>query len=122
VQGRSVKNLSRSSFYEGDPAGFAGWLNALAGVSLPVKGSIQFLRFQSSTLKRLSFVHQPVLIFQGRQDLTVAPDAGKIIMNGVSSEIKEHHWMEKSSHSILLDEEYEDVAEMSWRFIERNGK
>ncbi len=89
---------------------------------LPVKGVIQFLRFQSATLKRLPSVHQPVLIFQGRHDLTVAPDAGEIIMNGVSSEIKEHHWMENSSHSILLDGEYENVAEISLRFIERNGK
>jgi esterase/lipase len=41
-------------------------------------------------------------------------------MNGVSSEIKEHHWMEFSSHSILLDEEYEDIARLSVEFIERN--
>ncbi|MBT6812935.1 MAG: hypothetical protein HOA53_09880, partial [Anaerolineae bacterium] len=61
----------------------------------------------------------PILIFQGRNDVTVVPEAGEIIMDGVSSEIKEHHWMEKSSHSILLDEEYEKVAEMSIAFIER---
>ncbi|MCP4141190.1 MAG: alpha/beta fold hydrolase [Chloroflexi bacterium] len=89
---------------------------------LPVKGIIEFLRFQSATLKRLPFVNQPVSIFQGRLDLTVAPDAGEIIMNGVSSDIKEHHWMEKSSHSILLDEEYEKVAEISLGFIENIGK
>ena len=89
---------------------------------LPIKGIIQFLRFQSATLKRLSEIRQPVLIFQGRLDLTVTPDAGKIIMDGVSSEIKEHHWMENSSHSILLDKEYERVAEMSMQFIEKNSE
>lgn len=89
---------------------------------LPLKGIIQFLRFQSATLKRLSDVRQPVLIFQGRLDLTVAPEAGKIIMNGISSEIKEHHWMENSSHSIALDEEYEEVAALSIEFIEKNSE
>lgn len=60
-----------------------------------------------------------MLVFQGWHDLTVAPEAGEIIMDGVSSEIKEHHWMEKSSHAILLDEEYEEVAALSIEFIER---
>ena len=78
------------------------------------------MRFQKATLKHLSSIRQPILIFQGRQDTTVAPKAGKIIMDGVSSEIKEHHWMENSSHSILLDEEYEDIARLSLEFIERN--
>jgi carboxylesterase len=86
---------------------------------LPLKGIIQFLRFQSATSKRISHIHQPALIFQGRRDLTIAPEAGEIIMNGVSSEIKEHHWMKKSSHAILLDEDYEEVAELSIEFIER---
>jgi carboxylesterase len=86
---------------------------------LPLKGIIQFLRFQSATLKRLSHIHQPVLIFQGRHDLTVAPEAGEIIMDRVSSEIKEHHWMEKSSHAILLDEEYEEVATLCIEFIKK---
>ncbi|MBT7990086.1 MAG: alpha/beta fold hydrolase [Anaerolineae bacterium] len=89
---------------------------------LPLKGIIQFLRFQTATLKRLSHIHQPVLIFQGTHDLTVAPEAGEIIMDGVSSEIQEHRWMENSSHSILLDEEYERVAEMSMQFLEKNSE
>mgnify|MGYP002641166795 FL=1 len=106
-----VKELARDSLDGSDLwQGYPGF---------PLKGIIQFLRFQSAVLKRLSHIHQPVLIFQGRHDLTVAPEAGEIILDGVSSKIKEHHWMEKSSHSILLDEEYEEVAEMSMAFIER---
>ncbi|MBT3713867.1 MAG: alpha/beta fold hydrolase [Anaerolineae bacterium] len=107
-----VKEIARDSLDGSDLwQGYAG---------LPLKGVIQFLRFQRATIKRLSHIHQPILIFQGRQDLTVAPEAGEIIMNGVSSEIKEHHWMDFSSHSILLDEEYEDIARLSVEFIERN--
>jgi len=84
---------------------------------IPLKGVIQLLRFQSATLKRLAHIEQPVLIFQGRRDTTVAPEAGKIIMEGVSSQIKEHHWMENSSHVIVLDTELEQVATMSIQFI-----
>lgn len=87
---------------------------------LPLKGLVQFLRFQAVTRKRLSEVTQPVLIFQGRQDMTVAPEAGKMIMEGISSDIKEHHWMEKSSHVIVLDVEFEQVASLSIQFIEKN--
>jgi carboxylesterase len=89
---------------------------------LPLKGIIQFLRFQTATLKRLAHIYQPVLIFQGRLDITVAPEAGKIIMEGISSEIKKHHWMENSSHAIVLDEEYEEVAALSIEFVEKYTK
>ncbi len=84
---------------------------------LPLKGVIRLLRFQDATLKRLSLIHQPVLIIQGRYDKTVAPEVGEIILNGVSSDVKEHHWMEKSSHTIALDVEREQVARLSLRFM-----
>jgi len=86
---------------------------------LPLKGTIQFLRFQSAVQKRLSNIHQPVLIFQGRKDITVAPEAGNLIMNGISSVIKEHHWMENSTHVIVLDSELEDVANLTIDFMMR---
>lgn len=87
---------------------------------LPLKGLVPFLRFQAVTRKRLSEITQPVLVFQGGKDTTVAPEAGKMIMDGISSKIKEHHWMEKSSHVILLDVELEQVAALSLQFIEKN--
>lgn len=89
---------------------------------LPLKGAIQLLRFQTATLPQLSKIKQPVLIFQGRKDMTVAPEAGEVILRGISSEIKEHHWMENSSHAIVLDGELDDVAQLSMRFIEKNSK
>ena len=86
---------------------------------LPLKGSIQLLRFQAATRKRFAKIHQPTLIFQGRKDLTVAPEAGEMILNGISSAVKEHHWMKNSSHAIVLDAEREEVAQLSMQFIER---
>ncbi|MBC8330787.1 MAG: alpha/beta fold hydrolase [Anaerolineae bacterium] len=99
-------SLDRSDLWQGYP-------------DLPLKGTIQFLRFQAAVNKRLSHIHQPVLIFQGRKDTTVVPEAGELLMNAISSAVKEHHWMENSSHVIVLDVELEQVAATSIQFIER---
>lgn len=84
---------------------------------LPLKGAIQLLQFQNATIKRLSNIKHPVIIFQGRHDTIIAPESGKIILESVSSTVKEHHWMEKSNHAIVLDSEREQVVMLSIRFI-----
>jgi len=85
---------------------------------LPLKGIIQLLKFQSAVRASLPQIHQPVIIFQGRKDLTVAPSAGEMILKGVSSRVKEHHWMEQSSHAILLDCELDAVTELTLQFMQ----
>lgn len=86
---------------------------------LPTKGIVQLLRFQEAVIKVLPNVSQPILVFQGRKDTTVDASAGDIILRGARSTIKEHHWMEGSSHPILLDDELEAVTDLSLQFIER---
>jgi len=83
----------------------------------PLKGTKQLINFQREVEPRLQNVSQPVLIVQGRQDSTVHPDVPDIIYYTVSSSIKELHWMEKSAHCVLLDQEFEDVANISLAFI-----
>jgi carboxylesterase len=87
--------------------------------NVPLKGAIQLLHFQAATLPLLPKIHQPVQIFQARLDRTVAAAAGDIILNGVSSQVKELHWMEKSHHTILLDVELDDVTAKTLAFLER---
>ena len=86
---------------------------------LPLKGAIQLLRFGVATEARLANIRQPVLVFQGRLDTTVSPDVGDIILNGVSSTIKKHYWMENSHHAITLDQEQDQVADLTIEFIEQ---
>ena len=64
-------------------------------------------------------IKQPIIIFQGRKDTTVDPVAGEMILRGVSSAIKEHHWMEESTHPILIDVELDAVTDLSLRFAEK---
>lgn len=85
----------------------------------PLKGTIQLLRLQRQVRRRLPRIRQPVLVFQGRLDTTVHPDAGKLILQGINSTVKELHWMENSHHVIILDCELDQVTEITLRFIEQ---
>jgi carboxylesterase len=86
---------------------------------LPTKGIIQLLQFQNAVKKVLPNVTQPIVLFQGRKDATVAAQAGDIILRHVRSTIKEHHWMENSAHPILLENELDEVTRLSLSFMER---
>ncbi|GAB4480906.1 MAG: alpha/beta fold hydrolase [Anaerolineales bacterium] len=84
---------------------------------LPLRGALELLRFQAATRARLANISQPILLFQGRLDTTVAPQAGEIIFSGVKSSLREHHWLENSNHAIPLGPEREQVAEISLQFM-----
>lgn len=86
---------------------------------LPLRGSVELLRLQKATVPLLGAIHQPVIVFQGRQDTTIDPRAGEIVLDAVSSTVTEHHWMERSSHSVTLDAEREEVARLSLAFLSR---
>jgi carboxylesterase len=89
---------------------------------LPLRGAVQLLRLQKATLPALAAVHQPVAIFQGRNDTTIDPRAGDIIRAAVSSDVVEQYWMEHSSHSVTLDAERDDIARLSLEFLSRNSR
>jgi carboxylesterase len=86
---------------------------------LPLKGAIQLLQMQTAVRARLGQIHQPVLIFQGRKDTTVAPAAGEIIQQGIQSTVKELHWMENSTHPVTLDVELDEVTRLTVEFLQR---
>lgn len=86
---------------------------------LPTKGIVQLLRFQDAVIKMLPNVSQPILVLQGRKDKTVDASAGDIILRGVRSTIKEHYWMEGSSHPILLDDELDAVTDLTLQFMNK---
>jgi carboxylesterase len=86
---------------------------------LPLKGAIELLRMQGAVRKHLPQIRQPVIVFQGRRDTTVQAGAGDVILQGVRSTLKEHHWMEKSAHAITLDCELDVVTELTVNFIDK---
>ncbi|HRJ57863.1 MAG TPA: alpha/beta hydrolase [Anaerolineales bacterium] len=86
---------------------------------LPTRGILQVLKFQHAVRNVLPHIAQPIVVFQGRKDVTVNPQAGDIILRGVASTVKEHHWMEESGHPILIDAELDEVTNLSLNFMER---
>lgn len=84
----------------------------------PLKAAIQLLQLQRATLKRLRLITQPVMVVQGRLDTTIHPKSGKIIHSKIKSKIKQLHWMEKSTHVVLLDEELDQITDLTLQFIQ----
>ncbi len=85
----------------------------------PLKGAIQLLRLQREVRRHLPQVRQPVLVVQGRLDTTIHPSSGEIILQGVNAKLRELHWMEGSTHVVLLDRELEQITNLTLRFMER---
>ena len=88
----------------------------------PLRAVVQLNKLQQETRRRLSRIHQPVLIVQGRLDQTIDPRGGPVILAKISSMTKEMHWLEKSTHCIILDQEWEQAAELAHKFMECLGK
>lgn len=85
----------------------------------PLKGALQLLQLQKTILPHLSQIHQPILILQGRLDPTVHPQAPQTIYDQVSSPIKQLHWLEHSTHCVILDKERDLAAALTLDFLTR---
>lgn len=86
---------------------------------LPLQGAVQLFRLQRAVRERLGRIRQQVMVLQGRKDRTVVAEAGEIILKGVRSDVKEHHWMERSTHEVTLDEELPEVTRLVCNFLQR---
>jgi carboxylesterase len=85
----------------------------------PVRAVMELVRLGRDMRRRLAGVRQPVLVMQGRHDETIAANAAEIIVAGVGSQIKEMHWLEKSGHVILLEEELSLIESLTIAFMNR---
>jgi len=85
----------------------------------PLRGVLELVRLGREVRGLLAQITQPVLVVQGRHDQTVAPEVGEIILQGVSSTMKEQYWMEQSGHVILLEDELEMIVMLTKDFMER---
>lgn len=85
----------------------------------PLKGVVQLFHLQEHVCPLLPKITQPSLIVQGRLDITVDPRVPGILLNALGSDIKELHWMEKSTHCVILDQESEAVFQLTQDFLDR---
>jgi carboxylesterase len=85
----------------------------------PLKGAMQLVRLQPRVRRLLPQIHQPVLILQGRLDTTVSPLASQIIYAVIASPMRALHWMDRSSHHLLLEQELDRIAEITLEFLHK---
>lgn len=85
----------------------------------PIPAFLQLLSGQKEVRRRLPHIRQPLLVIQGCLDRLIDPRGAEILYHEIGSPIKELHWMENSSHVVILDGELEQVTELTLRFIEK---
>ncbi len=85
----------------------------------PLRAVQELIELGRVVRHNLGQITAPILVMQGRHDQTVAPDAGRIILENARSELKELVWLEKSGHIILLEEEREIITRLTARFMQQ---
>lgn len=86
---------------------------------VPLKASRQLYKFQRIVFRVLPNITQPTLIHQGRKDRSLDLRSSTLVLNRLGSKDKTLLWFENSQHCILLDREFDQVAEVSLAFIQR---
>ncbi len=84
----------------------------------PIAAAAQLYYLQREVRKRLPGIKQPALIMQGRLDKTINPQSSQMIYDLIGSQQKRLIWLEQSGHVVLLDREFERVAQISFEFIQ----
>jgi carboxylesterase len=85
----------------------------------PVPALAQLLALQRQVRRRLSRITQPLLVFQGQLDTTLDPRGAEEVIARANSTDKELVWLERSTHCLILDVEWETAAEKTLAFIQR---
>lgn len=82
-------------------------------------GVVELVRLQRVVRSQLRQVTQPLLLVQGSQDRTIHPGCSRSIKSLVSSALVETAMMPASGHCVLLDKEFERVADLTLDFLDR---
>jgi carboxylesterase len=85
----------------------------------PLHAVVELGKLQRETRRRLSRIHQPIMVMQGRRDGQIDPRSGEMILAETHSSRKELHWLEDSGHTLPLDQDRERVAELTVKFMEQ---
>lgn len=86
----------------------------------PLKGAYEFYKLQRETEHLLNSISMPAIIFQGKYDRTIDPDSSEIVFQSITSSIKNLIEMPDSGHVMLLDKEFESIANRTMDFLIKN--
>ncbi len=85
----------------------------------PLRAARELFRLQGETQRRLPQIRQPLLIVQGRLDTAVSAETPEYLARSVRSTRKEIHWLENSTHCVILDCEFDQAARITLDFLSR---
>ncbi len=69
----------------------------------PLRAGCELVRLQGEVWGNLPRLQQPLLVFQGGQDTTVAPAFAAKLLQRVSSGMKQIRWFPEAGHVLLLE-------------------
>jgi len=87
----------------------------------PLRAAVQLNELQREVRRRLPRIQQPILVVQGRLDQAIDPRSGQVLLAEIGSRDKALHWLEHSTHCVILDCEWERAAELTVEFMQRLG-
>ncbi len=85
----------------------------------PLRATYQLFALQQEIPPVLSQISRPLLIVQGAHDAHLSPETPRRLAQAVRSEDVELHLMPRSTHCVILDGEWEAVAELTEAFLAR---
>lgn len=77
----------------------------------PVRAAAQLHKLQKHIQRKLQEITQPVIIFTGEHDHTIAPDSAQYILQNIGSQRKQHVHLGNSGHCVILDRELDEIGE-----------
>lgn len=83
----------------------------------PLWGAGEVYLLQRRVRRALPQIHQPILIFQGRRDVHLHPEAAGELYGAVASADRRLVWLENSGHNLLIDGERESVWAQSYDWM-----
>lgn len=87
----------------------------------PLRGVMELVRLGRDVRDRLAQITSPVLVMQGRNDQTIDPNSGQMILDGVAADVKALHWLADSGHIILLEDELDRIEAETVAFMQKVG-
>lgn len=111
IAGRFIPYVPKENLDDGTP-----WQGYKVN---PLRGVLQLIKLQRVVSTELEQITQPLLVVQGRLDKTVDLQVPQMLVTATQSRDIEIHWMAKSGHVVIIDQEMDEVAQITLSFIER---
>lgn len=85
----------------------------------PIRTAAELYQLQRQVLARLPAIKTPALILQGKLDQTIDPQSAQVVYDMIGSPHKALHWLERSGHVLILDQELDIVAQRTLDFLKK---